>query len=111
MSHTKTLVAGLGAATALAGGAFMFKAPSHVSLFDYENLTDEDYKFMSYVSQFSKSYETASEFKLRKDVYIAKNTEIDAFNADINNTHTLGHNMFSDRTYAEMKKLNGALKS
>jgi len=35
MPHTKTLAAGLGAATALAGGAFMFKAPSHVQLFDH----------------------------------------------------------------------------
>merc|ERR1711865_1044750 len=30
-----------------------------------------------------------------------------AFNADANNTHVVAHNLFSDKTFAEMKKLNG----
>merc|ERR1711865_341344 len=30
-----------------------------------------------------------------------------AFNANANNTHVVAHNLFSDKTFAEMKKLNG----
>merc|ERR1712195_116711 len=31
--------------------------------------------------------------------------------ADVNNTHTVGHNEFSDKTYSEMKKMNGFMQS
>merc|ERR1712127_1021147 len=107
MPHHKAVIAGLGAAAALTGAALMYKAPSDVKLFADDKLTDHDYKFMAYVSEYGKSYGTVAEFMFRKEVFVTRHNEIEAFNADANNTHTVGHNIFSDKTFAEMKKLNG----
>jgi C1A family cysteine protease len=104
--HTKAAVAGLGAAAALTGAALMYKAPSNVKLFADDRLSDEDYKFMAYVSEYGKSYGTVAEFMFRKEHFTTRHRQIEAWNSG-NETHTLGHNHFSDRTYAEMKKLNG----
>merc|ERR1712127_932805 len=106
MGH-KAVIAGLGAAAALTGAALMYKAPSDVKLFADDKLSGEDYKFMAYVSEYGKSYGTVAEFMFRKQQFITRHNEIEAFNADTNNTHVVGHNMFSDKTFAEMKKLNG----
>jgi C1A family cysteine protease len=62
---------------------------------------------MAYVSEYGKSYGTVAEFMFRKEQFVTRHNEIEAFNADANNTHTVGHNLFSDKTFAEMKKLNG----
>jgi cathepsin L len=105
--HHKAAVAGLGAAAALTGAALMYKAPSGVKLFADDKLSGEDYKFMAYVSEYGKSYGTVAEFMFRKEQFVTRHNEIEAFNADANNTHTVGHNLFSDKTFAEMKKLNG----
>jgi C1A family cysteine protease len=107
MPHHKAVVAGLGAAAALTGAALMYKAPSNVQLAATDRLTAEDYKFMEFVTNYGKSYGTVAEFMFRKEQFVARHNEIEAFNADTNNTHTVGHNMFSDKTFAEMKKLNG----
>jgi C1A family cysteine protease len=85
----------------------MYKAPSGVKLFADDKLSGEDYKFMAYVSEYGKSYGTVAEFMFRKEQFVTRHNEIEAFNADANNTHTVGHNLFSDKTFAEMKKLNG----
>jgi len=100
MPGHKAAIAGLGA-------ALMYKAPSGVKLFADDKLTGDDYNFMAYVSEYGKSYGTVAEFMFRKEQFVARHNEIEAFNADANNTHTVGHNLFSDKTYAEMKKLNG----
>jgi xylem cysteine proteinase len=107
MPGHKAAIAGLGAAAALTGAALMYKAPSGVKLFADDKLSGEDYKFMAYVSEYGKSYGTVAEFMFRKEVFVTRHNEIEAFNADANNTHTVGHNLFSDKTFAEMKKLNG----
>jgi C1A family cysteine protease len=107
MPGHKAAIVGLGAAAALTGAALMYKAPSGVKLFASDTLSGEDYKFMEYVSTHGKSYGTMAEFMFRKEQFAARHTDIEAFNADANNTHTVGHNLFSDATYAEMKKLNG----
>jgi C1A family cysteine protease len=107
MPGHKAAIAGLGAAAALTGAALMYKAPSGVKLFADDKLTGDDYNFMAYVSEYGKSYGTVAEFMFRKEQFVARHNEIEAFNADANNTHTVGHNLFSDKTYAEMKKLNG----
>mgnify|MGYP000358974664 FL=1 len=107
MPHHKAVVAGLGAAAALTGAALMYKAPSNVTLFADDRLTGEDYKFMEFVTNYGKSYGTVAEFMFRKEQFVTRHNEIEAFNADTNNTHTVGHNVFSDKTYSEMKKLNG----
>jgi len=107
MPGHKAAIAGLGAAAALTGAALMYKAPSGVKLFADDKLTGDDYNFMAYVSEYGKSYGTVAEFMFRKEQFVARHNEIEAFNADANNTHTVGHNLFSDKTFAEMKKLNG----
>ena len=106
MPHHKA-IAGLGAAAALTGAALMYKAPSNVQLFATDRLTAEDYKFMEFVTQYGKSYGTVAEFMFRKEQFVTRHNLIEEFNADANNTHTVGHNEFSDKTYAEMKKMNG----
>lgn len=107
MPHTKAAVIGLAAAAALTGAALHYQAPSAATTI----LTGEDYKFMAYVSEFGKSYGTLAEFNFRKEQFVARHNEIESFNADVNNTHTVGHNDFSDKTYAEMKKMNGFMQS
>jgi len=107
MPGHKAAIAGLGAAAALTGAALMYKAPSGVKLFADDKLSGDDYNFMAYVSEYGKSYGTVAEFMFRKEQFVARHNEIEAFNADANNTHTVGHNLFSDKTFAEMKKLNG----
>jgi len=77
------------------------------SIFSSDKLTAEDYKFMEFVTTYGKSYGTAAEYMFRQEQFVTRHHQIEAFNADTNNTHTVGHNVFSDQTYDEMKKLNG----
>merc|ERR1711998_445389 len=107
MPGHKAAILGLGAAAALTGAALMYKHPKGQQLFASDTLGEEEYRFMRYVSEYGKSYGTVAEFMFRKEQFTTRHNEIEAFNADANNTHTVGHNHFSDRTYAEMKKLNG----
>ena len=109
MPHHKAVIAGLGAAAALTGAALMHKASG--SKHGSHELTGEDYKFMAYVSEYGKTYGTVAEFMFRKEQWTVRHNDIESFNADANNTHTVGHNEFSDKTYAEMKKLNGYMPS
>merc|ERR1711990_291858 len=107
MPGHKAAIAGLGAAAALTGAALMYKHPKGQQLFASDTLGEEEYRIMRFVSEYGKSYGTVAEFMFRKEQFTTRHNEIEAFNADANNTHTVGHNHFSDRTYAEMKKLNG----
>merc|ERR1712166_961567 len=66
-------------------------------------LTSMDYEFMRFVTEHGKSYGTVAEFNFRGEQFAKRHEEIVAFNADSNNTHVVGHNEFSDMTYAEMK--------
>jgi C1A family cysteine protease len=70
-------------------------------------MTPEDYKFMEYITEHGKSYGTVAEYEFRAGLFKERHALIEAFNADSNNTHILGHNEFSDRTYDEMKVRNG----
>jgi len=70
-------------------------------------MTSGDYEFMAYVTEYGKSYGTVAEYNFRKEQFQTRHDLIETFNADVNNTHILGHNEFSDKTYAEMKKMNG----
>ena len=80
---------------------------SAVAAHEIQTLDTYDYKFMAYVSQHNKSYGTTAEFNFRKTQFTIRDKEIEAFNADANNTHTVGHNHLSDRTFDEVKRLNG----
>jgi C1A family cysteine protease len=70
-------------------------------------MAPEDYKFMEHVTEYGLSYGTVAEFKYRSEVFKKRHAEIEAFNADTNNTHVVGHNEFSTYTYGEMKVRNG----
>lgn len=72
----------------------------------HNKLTADDYKFMAYVSEYGRSYGTLTEFLFRAEIYHSKDKEIEEWNAG-NNTHTLEHNEFSDRTYEEMQQMLG----
>jgi cathepsin L len=69
-------------------------------------MAPEDYEFMKFVTEHGKSYGTVAEFQFRSAQFKKRHAEIQAWNAD-NNTHVVGHNEFSDYTYAEMKARNG----
>ena len=104
---TQAAIAGLGATAALAVIALSYQAPEGTQLFkDAGVLTAEDYKFMNYVSTFGKRYGTKAEFEFRSAIF-KKNLEKIAEFESKPQTHTVGINHFSDRTEAEMKKLNG----
>ncbi len=83
------------------------KAATASTLFSGNLMTPEDYKFMEFVTEYGKSYGTVAEFQFRSAAFKKRHAEIEAFNADANNTHVVGHNEFSDYTYAEMKARNG----
>ena len=83
------------------------KAAATSSLFTADVMSPVDYKFMEFVTMHGKSYGTVAEFQFRAAQFATRHAEIEAFNADANNTHVVGHNEFSDMTYAEMKKRNG----
>jgi len=83
------------------------KAATASTLFTADLMAPEDYKFMEFVTQYGKSYGTVAEFQFRSAQFKQRHAEIEAFNADANNTHVVGHNEFSDYTHAEMKARNG----
>jgi C1A family cysteine protease len=66
----------------------------------------QTYKFMSFCNEFNKDYATMEEFQARFDLWAAAEEFITEFNAG-NNTHTVGHNMFSDMSSEEVAGMNG----
>jgi len=104
---TQAAIATLGATAALAVIALNYQAPEGTQLFQNADiLTAEDYKFMNFVSTFGKRYGTKAEFEFRSAIF-KKNLEKIAEFESVPQTHTVGVNLFSDRTEAEMKKMNG----
>lgn len=69
-------------------------------------MTQDDFDFLSFVSKYGKSYGTVEEFNFRAEVFKQTAQKIRAINAE-QNTHTAGHNKFSDWTHDEYKKLLG----
>ena len=57
----------------------------------------DDFKFMQYLSKHAKAYETMEQFNIRKGLYMAMDTLIEAHNSRPAN-FTLGHNFLSDWT-------------
>ena len=71
--------------------------------FSGDNLTPQDYEFMSYISTFGKSYETKEEYKLRAAQWVKTDAVIKQFNAEGNGGHGrrhswVKHNRFSSWT-------------
>ena len=63
-------------------------------------------KYMEYVAKYSKSYATVAEFEARKALFIENHLAIEEENS-ANGSFTLAHNMFSDMSKAEYKRLLG----
>jgi cathepsin L len=99
--------AGIAALAALGLVAVNYSSEEGQQLFLSERITDEEYSYMKYVSEFGKSYGTKAEFKFRLEQY--KQTLKKMADHESNAAHgsTVAHNEFSDWTEAEYKRLLG----
>jgi len=104
--RTQATVAGLGAAAALAVIALNYQAPAGTQLFQSEILSAEDHEFIRYVAEYGKTYGTRAEFEFRSAQFKQNLAKIAEHNSE-NGTSTVGINQFTDKTTAEMKKMNG----
>jgi cathepsin L len=104
--RTQATVAGLGAAAALAVIALNYQAPAGTQLFQSEILSAEDHEFIRYVAEYGKTYGTRAEFDFRNAQFKQALAKIAEHNSE-NGTSTVGINAFTDKTSAEMKKMNG----
>jgi KDEL-tailed cysteine endopeptidase len=64
--------------------------------------------FNEHLAAFGISYGTKEEYHFRMGLFAEKDAKINEINADVNNTFTVGHNMFSTWTQEEYRKLLGA---
>lgn len=67
-------------------------------------MTENDFEFMKYITEFNKSYATVEEFNFRKEQFLATHEAIKEFAAE---TSVHGHNKFSDWTRAEYSSMMG----
>jgi len=72
-----------------------------------ETMSTEEYKFMSFVSQESKSYGTRAEYDFRLNIFTETLKKIEEHNSTPGVTSTIGINQFADRTPEEIKKVLG----
>jgi len=64
-------------------------------------------RFMEHVGKFGISYGTTEEYDFRMALFAKRDAEYNEINADVNNTFTVGHNMFSTLTNDEAAKWTG----
>jgi hypothetical protein len=64
-------------------------------------------KYMKYLSQQGKSYNSIEEFNVRLENFIAIDKFIEEWNAQEDKTHIVGHNFLSDWTQAEKDVISG----
>ena len=111
MQNKRTLVkVGCGAVVAsgiAAGVIFEVMKKENVSQFAGDNLSQDDYAFMSYVSEYGKNYPTGTEYKQRQSNWAVADAKIRQWNANPNKTSTVGHNHFSSYSPAELKMIKG----
>ncbi len=60
---------------------------------------------MQYISKMNKSPTTIEDFNMRMSLFLTTDSFIQEWNADLANTHTVGHNFMSDWTAEEKKVL------
>jgi len=70
-------------------------------------LSAVDFRFIHHVAQHNLSYATVEEFNARKALFLDVDAQIEALNADSNNTFTAGHNFLSTMTEYEKSQLLG----
>jgi hypothetical protein len=63
------------------------------------------FKYMQYISKFNKSPATIEDFNMRLSHFLETDKFIEEWNADLSNTHRVGHNVISDWTPEERAKL------
>ena len=80
----------------------MFKALSMLGL---KQAVNDD--FLEHVATHGLSYGTQEEYMFRQSIFLEKDAEYKAINADSANTFTVGHNFLSTWTKEEYKKLLG----
>jgi hypothetical protein len=71
-----------------------------------ELMTEGDYKFVSFVAEHGRSYATKAEYEFRSNIFQQRIAEHEIHNSKALGW-TLGVNHLTDRTDAEIKKLNG----
>jgi KDEL-tailed cysteine endopeptidase len=69
-------------------------------------MTEGDYKFVSFVAEHGRSYATKAEYQFRSAIFQSRIAEHETHNSK-GLGWTLGVNHLTDRTEAEIKKLNG----
>lgn len=67
------------------------------------------FSYMKYIAQQGKAYATLEEFNMRAALFNQTDAELEAFNANPDRFQTVGHNMFSDMTAEEKKKMRGLM--
>ena len=70
-------------------------------------LSAADMRFIHHVAHHNLSYATMAEFEARKEIFMAKDAEIQEINANPEHTFTVGHNQFSTWADWEMKQMLG----
>ena len=65
------------------------------------------FHFMKHVAEHNLTYATKAEFDARHEIFSARHWDIEAENANPDNTFTLGHNKYSTWTDAELNTLRG----
>ena len=63
-----------------------------------------DYKFVHYLAEHNKMYDTMEEYMMRFAIFSEAEAAIRANEADPYSSHTMAHNMFSDMTNEEFKQ-------
>jgi C1A family cysteine protease len=79
------------------------------TLFAFASASHLEGKFMEWISEHGRSYGTIEEFKFRMAEFEKVDAIIEEHMSKNNASYELAHNKFSDRTRAEMKRMNGYL--
>merc|ERR1712166_1132799 len=64
-------------------------------------------RFIEHIAKFGNSYGTTEEYDFRMALFAKRDAEYNEINNDVNNTFTVGHNMFSTMTVDEAAKMMG----
>merc|ERR1719491_684168 len=75
-----------------------------------EVLSAEFMHFIDYVAKYNKTYGSVEDFDFRLEQFLRTHAFIEEINNSATETHTAGHNKFSDWTEEEFKAIQG-LKS
>jgi C1A family cysteine protease len=103
---TSIIIAGTVCAVALVA-FFGTSMPSSSNLFMQPlNTHPREQEFLNWIQKHGRSYGTKEEYLFRRDLFMKKLEELEAFNKDLAKP-LVGVNQFSDWTDAERKKLFG----